>query len=75
MLEMLFLSYLKLEGKNTTLDILKECGIHCNLVLGSIVLTECVTECRAVMSQERKLVNSGDFIEVVTSQQKQDTRT
>eukprot|EP00731_Ephydatia_muelleri_P005914 Em0003g162a len=25
--------------QNTTLDILKECGIHCNLVLGSIMLT------------------------------------
>eukprot|EP00731_Ephydatia_muelleri_P016897 Em0009g1321a len=54
--------------QNTTLDILLQCGIHYDLVLGSVTLTERVTECGAVMSQERKLVNSGDFIEAVTSQ-------
>ena len=54
--------------QNTTLDILLQCGIHYDLVLGSVTLAERVTESGAVMSQERKLVNSGDFIEVVTSQ-------
>ena len=54
--------------QNTTLDILLQCGIHYDLVLGSVTLAERVTESGAVMSKERKLVNSGDFIEVVTSQ-------
>ena len=52
--------------QNTTVDILMQLGY--NFVLGPVTLTERVTECGAIMSQSCKLVNSGDFIEVVTPQ-------
>eukprot|EP00731_Ephydatia_muelleri_P034834 Em0080g15a len=52
----------------TTLNQLLQCGIPYNIMLGSVRLTDQVIEHHAIMSQQKCLVNSGDYIELGTPQ-------
>eukprot|EP00731_Ephydatia_muelleri_P033322 Em0027g70a len=51
-----------------TCNQLLQCGIPYNIMLGSVRLTDQVIEHHAIMSQQKCLVNSGDYLELGTPQ-------